>query len=261
MIHVHTCASWETIDYAYYLIQNAADMAEDSGQLRFTVYCLDKHTLDFISKSKQFAEFNTLTVNVPNSTQGHGSLQHALALQCMLKNPDDGAHNAILDSDTVLFAVGWDREVERALFTHDVFGAYHEVSAQTRYQGLPTFLWIAFKQGTSTSELDPTPSKEHDLTLDSHELSQLYGLPVGSTLVRETGWRVPSFIREHNLLTCGMTPREPSVVFKPELGFVEYHLNGQPFMAHMGRSVTHPFRMTQRSRQFYDAAERYIETL
>jgi hypothetical protein len=262
MIHVHTCVVWNTIDYAYYMLQNAADMADDPTQLRFSVYCLDKHSYEFVKSSSQFREFNIEVVPVIQAYKGQGSEQHASAVHEMMVRFSADAHNAVVDGDTVLLQTGWDNVVERELIVHAMFGVNYtnrdKAAPYRYYEGCPTLSWLVIKQGTDVSGLDVAPRKQELLDIDTLALSRLYGVPVGSRLMCDTGWQLPSFIASNELSVMGLEASMSSTVFRPETVFLEYPHMGRPFVAHMQRSIRLPFRMTQQSREFYDSCERYI---
>jgi hypothetical protein len=265
VIHIHTGVVWNTIDYAYYMLQNARMMASSPAALRFSVYCTDKRSHGFVSVSEEFAELGANVFKCTKHGLGMGSEQHGAVVNVMTKNFDPTCHNAVLDGDTVLLKPWWNVGVERALHDADVFGASFPDQTgdhlQFWYQGTPSISWLVFKQGTDVSAFDAMPQKEANLVIETPEQSELFGVPVGSMLARDTAWQLPAFVRDNGLKALGMRAVKPGNVFPPGAPFVEYHLGGEPFVAHMQRSLHHPFKMTPTSSAFYDACERYIGQL
>jgi hypothetical protein len=262
VIHVHTAVVWNTLDYAYYMLQNALQMASSPGQLRFTVCCTDRRSHAFVSASPEFAELNVKVTSCPKHGLGLGSEQHGAAVNAMIRGFDPECHNMLADGDTVLLKPWWDTGVERAFRGADVFGACFPDQVgdhpQFWYQGHPSISWLVFKQGTDVSGFDAMPQKEADLKIDTPAQVELYGVPVGGMLIRDTAWRLPEFARDNGLRTTGMRAVKPGVVFPAGAPFVEYHLGGEPFVVHMQRSLRHPFRMTPTSQAFYDGCELYL---
>jgi len=260
VIHIHTAVVWNTIDYAYYMVQNAIDMAADPTKLRFSVYCLDKHAYEFVLSSSAFTELGVTVVPCVQPYTGQGSAQHAAAIDQAISLFDPGVHNAILDGDTVLLRPGWDETIDGLFSTYDMVGVNYEPMLDDHaYQGTPTLAWIVIGKGTDLAGFSAAPAKGEPLVID-YTTAVTYGLPVGSTMIRDTGWQLPKFAHDNGMKVLGLDVVAPTL-FSPGDPFLEYHLDGVPFVTHMQRSIRHPFRGDAVSRSFYDDCERFIAAL
>lgn len=151
----------------------------------------DKHSLQF-------------AVHAPD---GDGSVGHGTGLVKALQNAEPEHFNVICDSDTVVLQNGWDVWLRHKLLDVQVIGSAYEdigslcagVGLEQCYKRSPNFSWIAFAPRCPLKKLDPLPSKHSNLTIDTEELSRMYHLPVGFSLLRDVGWRVPSWIKAYDL--------------------------------------------------------------
>lgn len=260
---IHMTVTWNTIDYAYYATQNMRGLAYDQQALSFNAYCLDDKTYEYVNRSEAFLELNVRAIKLSDDVTGHGSEQHGLAINAALPQFDKNSHNLIADTDMVIVVAGWDETLRATLGTHDVFSVAFQrpfsEAVERYYENRPTVSWLAFKVGTDVKGLDVSPLKERHLSIDTPSLSMAYGLPIGSAMICDTGWRLPVFLIDHGLTHLSLSEVETSIVFRPGSTYVEYHYDRTPYIVHMLRSAKLPFRMSQRSRDFYDACERYLQ--
>ncbi len=179
MITCHIVADHNTAEYANYCMRILLLLAHDpqAVQVRF-------HAAD-----------------------GSGSVGHAVGLQKALQSADPEHINLICDSDTVMLRKGWDVALTHRLLDVQVLGAsYEDVGSACcgsgpiqAYKKTANMAWIAFAPRCPLKSLDPMPSKESTLPIDTEELSRMYHLPVGFSLLRDVGWRVPSWIKAYDL--------------------------------------------------------------
>jgi hypothetical protein len=99
--------------------------------------------------------------------------------------------------------------------------------------------------------------------IDTPELSDIYGLPLGFELVRDTGWQIPMFIKENKLSYQVLDLVKPTENRSRVLSNLnpyhdEFHLNDEPFLVHQRGSMTHLFRRDKLSKDFYDSVDKYL---
>lgn len=175
------------------------------------------------------------------------------------------AINLVADSDTVVLKRGWDDDVRRVLVNFHCFGTtfmpvggFGAGNEPTQmYKGKPTFTWVALRPGTRWSGCDP--QREHTtLKVDTQALAELYGIPRGWELLRDVGWRLPGFLNDNGLTGFGMGRCRKALT-----GLSDYHeefeLMGQPFVAHQRGSCRIPYMTDPRSREFYEACDRWVK--
>lgn len=197
---------------------------------------------------------------------GAGSLGHAAAVESVFSSADPSVINLLFDSDTVVLVNGWDDYVREQLGSFcnmDAFGASFEPvggrcvqPGRQMYTKHPTVTWMAWRNGCMRN-LSLAPQLNVPLLISSTEESELYGLPPGYELLRDTGWQVPSYCRDNGLRTSVLTntrlqdfPGCRRCDASNEL-FLTRH-SATPFMAHQRSSRNVPF-MSGKSKRFYDA--------
>jgi hypothetical protein len=208
------------------------------------------------------------------SSWGHGE---GLALAMQATKDAVGDIHVIADADTQQLAKGWDSwlrlmllhgdEDERdecPLPTAHVIGVTYEdrggfssgrTNVQT-YKKLPNMTWFAFRGDTAPWwEFDPQRS-ETTLPI-TQENAYVYCLQPYDELLRDVGWRLPSFCVEHDLIARGLERER-----KAMQGLREYHeewwLSNVMGIAHQRGSSKHAFMSETMSKPFYDAVDAWL---
>jgi hypothetical protein len=263
-IHIHAVTSMNTVAYVFYMMTNAKGLASDPGRFRFSAYCMDEQALRYVQAASQFKELGVQAVSCVQAgvlSGGQGSVQHGVGVNAAVAAFSPDAHNAIIDGDTVVLRLDWDTVLVDMLQLHDVCGiSYRDQKGdhpQFWYQRTPSLSWVAFRHGTDMSGFDAMPLKASNMVINTPQLVELYHVPLGSQLVRDTGWELPGFIKQKQLRSYGI-PARRGVIFGYDTPFLEHALADRPFVAHMQRSLRHPFKKTPLSRSFYAACEAYI---
>jgi len=202
-----------------------------------------------------------------------GSYGHSLAIDAALAAFDSNHINIISDTDVAVVAERWDEKVETVLIENeiDMFGTQLEkvggfISGFSRiqqYKTKPSTTWLAFRPGVEVTGLSTCPNKESTLALDTLELADIFGLPLGFELFRDTGWRIPMFIHENMLsykvLDLIKPTEDKSKVLKNLNPYHdEFHLGDKPFLVHQRGSMTHLFRRDKLSKKFYYAVDEFL---
>lgn len=237
-------------------------MAQNVEGLSFIAYCLDVSIADKIPGISS-------AIQLP---VGRGSTGHSIALNAALNNFCPDAVNVIADTDTVVLKRNWDKKIFELIEEYDLVGTSYENiggfssgsgTSQT-YKNVPTFSWAAFSSRKDFSSLDMMPAKDAPELIDTEEKSRIYCLPVGYTLVKDSGWKAPKFIYENKIKCLTLIHTKPTApnskaVKSGEDYHEEYQLpDGEPLVAHQRGSMKHVFRISHLSKTFYDACEVYI---
>ncbi|MEM9296797.1 MAG: hypothetical protein AAGA64_00290 [Bacteroidota bacterium] len=207
------------------------------------------------------------------SQHNGGSGGHALAMHKALQVMKRDDINVLLDTDMVLLVKNWDLHIRNILEDSDLFGTSHldyglfglgygEVE-DCQYGGVPNTSFFAMHPRHDFSDLDLTPDKSNILKIDSVELSLITSLPINTHCHRDTGWKVPFYVKEHNLRAKIVRHRKPRhhkcAILRNEMDYSEeFVLDNIPFVAHQRGSWKRPFRKDNLSREFYDAVELYL---
>lgn len=110
----------------------------------------------------------------------------------------------------------WDETLCAALRDYDLIGAPYEpiggfssgADLVQTYKAFPNAVWVALHGGRDWSAMDWSPAKERPLAIDTAALAALYHLPEGNTLVRDVGWRLPSFCAQRGYRAVGTCPHQ-----------------------------------------------------
>lgn len=238
-IYVHTVIDKNTSPYAERMTRIARELAKNPNDVIFSHW----------------------TAGPQGSSWGHGEgLQRAFS--SVSTRP--GIH-VIADSDTVLLKRGWDDDVRKQLQDVHCFGvAYDAIGSfsagpgpvQT-YKSAPNLTWLAFDSASAAWQLFEPQRADGNLEL-SPVLQRLYGLRPGDQLLRDVGWQLPMFLFIHQLKSRNLD-RKREVLQGLSEYHEEFHLNGEPFVAHQRGSSKHQFMSEPHSRPFYLACDRWLE--
>ena len=290
-IRIHSFVNENSLPYFRYAVENYRQMAEDSANLSFVAYAFSDTTAVTLATDERVDQvvevYKLAKYFVKQSLRDHirtalayagiyrpmgGSNGHATGLHAALDNTGSPFIDVIADTDTVMLMRGWDRKLAEILETYGILGTSYEPiggfssgdgTIQT-YKNLPSMTWLALSPKFDFRQLDPKPDKRTNIAIDSQELSDLYNLPTGYELVRDVGWRLPEYLRDHGIPSAVLDHIKPT---SPDALAVrsgndyheEYQWAGAPFLAHQRGSHQHKFRENPISSDFYDSCESYIE--
>jgi len=234
------------------------------NRISFMYYCLDKVS---------FRRLKSKGIEALYLGDFAGSHGHSIAIDAALAAFDSNHINIISDTDVAVVVERWDEKVESVLREHkiDIFGTQLEkvggfssgISKFQQYKAKPSTTWLAFRQGVEVNGLTTCPNKESTLAINTPELSDIYGLPLGFELVRDTGWQIPMFIAKNRLSYQVLDLVKPTEDRSRVLSNLspyhdEFHLSDEPFLVHQRGSMTHLFQRDKLSKDFYGAVDKYL---
>lgn len=262
IINIHATVSNFSVPFYEYMRENYLKMATDH-QIVFYCYCLDNESYQKVSKK-----------SIPlRAAHGTGTTGHCNGVKSALENikntPQDSI-DIIADVDTVMLVRGWDSITVQVLNSVGVFGTSYEKiggrysgsgNVQT-YKDMPTFTWFAMSKKYDFSKMDVTNGKGNNLKISTQEMSNLYNLPVGYELLRDTGWEIPAYLRDNQIPYKILVQEKPNdnakVIKTGDHYHEEYQLDGEPFMGHQRGSLSKAFRQHELSKKFYDCLDDYF---
>lgn len=266
-IDVHTTVSLNSLRYYDYMRANYAALARVPGRVRFHAYCLDRASALWLGRDRALAA----AVGLPYA---RGSMGHALGIEAALARCEPGAIHVIADSDTALFAAGWDAMLEDALGPSSGYGIlgvpYEDIGGfssgsdrHQTYKRIATTTWMALSPHHDFRGLRALPDKEAAIEIDGPERAAIYNLPVGSCVLKDVGWQIPGFIHERGMRHLALEMVKPDSGRAGPLAGTspyhdEFHWDGRPFVAHQRGSMKHRFRIDPLSRDFYDACDAFL---
>ena len=266
-INVHVTVSDNSLPYYKYMEQNYRLLKSESHDLHFFAYCLDDRAFQVIKSEKSAVAF---FLGSKRGTTAHCDAAKAAFEQVKSLRDDI---NIIADSDTVVLQKDWDVILVDALSTNKVLGSTYEPfggfssgtgNIQT-YKNIPTLTWFAMSPNVDFSGIDLTPYKGSHLEILDDEMSEIYQLPKGFFLLRDTGWQIPKYLYENNISYKILTHEKPTKtakVLKSDRDYhEEYQLDGLPFMAHQRGSMSQQFRVSELSSTFYSTLDAYFSNL
>jgi hypothetical protein len=265
-INIHTVFSNHSKDYYEYMIQNHSDKASDENELQFFGYCIDGSPK--IKGCSEVYSLPKIASGVPTSDlHGHG-LNHVLQ-NVMPENLGEEI-NVFADSDSVILMKNWDYVLVNLLKYNGIVGTTFERiggfcsgdGKSQMYKNKPSITWMALSPNYDWSAMDLMPNMESTIKIETEEMSEIFELPVGYDLLRDTGWKLPIFLHENKIPFLGFDHVAPgdahSIALKSCENYnEEYQVEGEPFLGHQRGSRKHKFRQTALSSKFYSACEAY----
>lgn len=291
IINVHVPLAIEARLYFDYLRRNFLHTAKRPERIFFFVYALDEQVQAAYGSStdisvcypvyemkgayrlKTWHEWKIfLHAKLTGKSALRGSNGHAAGLNRIMQAlPTMAGHHFITDSDVAMIVNGWDEIALRHWKDFDVIatcyediGGFSSGSGKVQtYKKLPTPMWFGVREGCDISGMDWMPLKETNLPITTPELSRTYNLPVGYELVRDVGWRIPSFLEANGFRVNVMkhvSPTSPEIqVLKTGHDYSEeYQLDGQAFVGHQRGGSRHEFRRHDMSKRFYECVEAQV---
>lgn len=265
-ITIHFVVSSNSTTYLRQCIKSYQGLSSGISSLKFCVYALDKKTLHRVRRLPEVTHSEWVG-------DLRGSMGHALGLERAIRNFDPENFNIVSDVDVMMLRRNWDLELKQLHEAHgiDIVGTQHEkiggfISGNSKlqqYKSLPSTTWFAVKKGIHLPEMDLKPDKQNPLDIDTVELSKIFNLPVGFSLFKDTGWRLPTYFADQSITTAVLDLIKPtdsaSVVLQGESPYHdEFHLQGKPFLAHQRGSMNHVYRIDKLSAGFYFACDDYL---
>ena len=271
---IHIVISNKSFSYLRFILRNYRELCSKSSRINFKVYCLDRTVYHRISKSKLMLE----KILVNNAQKG--STGHSMGLSVALKNFTPGHINIISDADVCVLVKNWDVSLLEFLTTPSaqivkptgVIGVTYENidgfssgnSEIQTYKKAPTLTWCLFLPNYDFSKLDPSSEKNNLLLIDSTQLSKIFGLPLGYSLLKDVGWQLPLFLIENSIPYLIFDHIKPSNSDAKILAGAsdyhdEFHYKNLPFLVHQRGSMKHVFRLSKSSKDFYNRVEKYLE--
>lgn len=271
---IHIVISNRSFSYLRFVLRNYRELCSKSSKINFRVYCLDRTVYHRISKSKLAVE----KILVNNAHKG--STGHSMGLSLALKNFTTGHINIISDADVCVLVKNWDVSLLEFLTTPSsqvvkptgVIGVTYENingfstgnSEIQTYKKAPTLTWCLFMPDYDFSKLDPSSEKNNLLLIDSTQLSKIFGLPQGYSLLRDVGWQLPLFLIENSipyLIFDHIKPSNSDAKILAGAGDYhdEFHYDNLPFLVHQRGSMKHAFRLSKFSKNFYNRVDKYLD--
>jgi hypothetical protein len=292
LFRVHAVDCDNAIDYFRYLVANYRALASQDARVSIVAHCTDAASAEEVAASgladmvvpvHRRPEFwvygnrvdvlNRVGLLAGRAPSLGGSSGHAAGLNSALRMTG-GAVDIVADCDTVILMPEWDRIVAQELETAGIVGATYEAvggfssgsGAKQTYKDLPTLTWVALSPRYDFRRLDAAHRLWRSLPLRSAQSAALYNLSAGHRLVRDIGWKLPRYLRQHGIPAKVLRHVKPTSAEAQVLaGTHDYHdeflLGDRPFVVHQRGSRKHPFRSQPLSAPFYDAAERYLRGL
>lgn len=266
-IHIHATVSSNSIRYFDYVCENYTGLSSGKIPLFFYAYCLDKESHRELSHDKRIHQAVGLEF-------GRGSTGHAKSIDTAIANFALGQINIISDTDIAILMKNWDVSLEKALCGPSAVGV-----VATKMEGLggfncgnipiqhykekPTTTWMAISPQFDFSRLSVMPDKENYIAVNTPGLADLYQIPVGFQVLKDTGWQIPAYLKDNNIPYLSLDIVKPTSAEAIALKGCnpyhdEFHWDGKPFLAHQRGSMKHRFRIDPLSQDFYDACDRYL---
>lgn len=286
-IHAVVCSN--ALPYFQYLVQNARELASQDAEITVVAHCADANTLRTVTME----ELADVVVEVnpgPREPVGGrlwspldrlrrvlgprqtfpGSSQHAAGLNSAFRMTG-GCYDVIADCDTVIVAPQWDSLLTSVLSEVGIVGtSYEDIGGfssgsgrRQTYKRVPNVTWVALSPAHDFRTLDASHGLERAVRIRTQEQAALYNLPIGSELLRDVGWQLPSYLAARDIPPLAMVHVKPSsaeakVLHGTNDYHEEFHLRGRPFVVHQRGSHKHPFRSMPLSAPFYAAVESYL---
>lgn len=261
-INIHVTISNFSFPYFEYMKQNYLNTAT-KHKLIFYCYCLD---------DESYKKSSNVSIAI-KAQPGTGTTGHCNGIKEALSNLKNTTHDSIdiiSDCDTVMLANSWDVITENILKYVGILGTSYEriggyssgnCDIQT-YKNKPNATWIAMSKKYDFSKMDMKPDKGNHLIISNEELSELYQLPIGYKLLKDSGWQIPSYLKDNNIPYKSLVQEKPTdnakIIKTGDNCHEEYHLDGEPFLAHQRGSLSRGYRQHQLSKLFYNVLDEYF---
>lgn len=293
VFRLHCVVCDNSIDYFKYLLGNYRSLASSAAHIEVIAHCTDdpsykivqeQHLADRAIAVHRRPEFyvygnrhdvmNRLKLLVGGTPKLGGSSGHAAGLNSAFKASGGEGIDIIADTDTVIVVKDWDVVLSKILDKDAIIGtSYEQKGGATSGHGLvqtyktsPNLTWVAFSSRFPFSQVDASHILWRNMPITTQAQADLYGLKIGEALLRDVGWKIPQFLKDHNATSCILTHTNPEsgkckVLQISNSYNEEFQLNGTPFIVHQRGSRKHAFKSEPLSAPFYAAAEKYLGDL
>lgn len=265
MIVIHTTVSSNSLKYYEFVRENYLNLSSGKYPIFHKAYCLDTKSFHKLKNNKSIHE-------VIYCGEVKGSYGHALAINEALKTLTPNAINIISDTDIAIVFPNWDCLLIDLLDTeYSVLGTQLEPiggfssgnSKFQQYKQKPTTTWLALSPKYDFKKLSVLPDKSTFKLITNEKESSRYNLPIGYSLVKDTGWQIPEYLEENNFpyeVLDIVSPKSPNAIVLKGISEYhdEFHYKGKPFLVHQRGSMTHKYRVDPLSKHFYKAVEQYL---
>lgn len=275
-IKVHSVVDENTLIYALDSFKSMLILAIQPSLLSFSLYFigLPKNLEAQIETFEKRHNIKVSIIDIPLKKKG--SAGHCIGAQAIFESmtKKSKAINIISDSDTLIVVKGWDEIIRSMLEKVDVIGTPYEdiggwssgdVKTQT-YKKLPNLIWAAFKNNIAWNEIKIDSEVPKPMKIKSSQESQIYNVPQGYNLLKDTGWRLPLFLHSNNLSSDYfeyLHPTHPNSLVLKSTNWdyhEEYHIAGIPFVVHQRGSRKHKWNHGK-SAVFVKASWDYINNV
>lgn len=272
-MHVHTQVDRTTIHHAGQLIRSMVALSSHPEEINFHLYSLNNKDWSVVDQLKNENITNNITTfdvtKAKSRSYGHGQ-----AINLTLSLFDTNTINIVCDSDVLIVMPKWD-EFIRHLVKSGVgtFGTpYENIGGYTSgtgneqtYKGLPNAIFMLFAPTYPWSDLDMLPDKQSKVALTKDD-AEINGLVTGQVLLKDVGWRIPTFLYENSIPYLTLkhiksSQKESIVLNGIECDYhEEYHVDSIPFCVHHRGASKHPLRRSKMSNNFYDQVWDFISS-
>ena len=271
---IHIVISNRSFSYLRFVLRNYRELFSKSSHINFKVYCLDRTVYYRISKSNLAIE----KILVKNAHKG--SIGHSMGLSLALKNFTAGHINIISDADVCILVKNWDILLLKFLtspssqiikpagvigVTYENIDGFSSGNSEIQtYKNAPTLTWCLFMPDYDFTNLDASSEKNNLLQINSAQLSKIFGIPQGYSLLKDVGWQLPLFLVKNSIPYLVFDHIKPSNSDAKILGGAgdyhdEFHYNKIPFLVHQRGSMKHSFRLSKFSKEFYNRVDKYLD--
>lgn len=290
VVRLHCVVCDNAMDYFKYLLENYRSLASPDAKIEVIAHCTDDESYrqvvdgkianraiavhrrpEFYVYGNRHDVINRIKLLFGMTPRLGGSSGHAAGIKSAFLASGGEGIDIIADTDTVILVRDWDKRIESILQDVAVMGTSYEKKGGTSsgdsnvqtYKTAPNLTWMAFSSKYPFKTLDPSHMLYKNLPITTQEQADLYGVGVGCSLLRDIGWKMPQFLKDHHAKACMLDN------FYPESGQCkvlkvanhyneEFQLNGEPFIAHQRGSRKHKFKSEPLSAPFYKAVEDYL---
>jgi hypothetical protein len=268
--------SINSFSYSLNLIRNYTELSSQPKKLLFKIYCLDKYVYRRYVKRN-----NVNSIFLVDFKTQKGSVGHALGLAKCLENLEVGSINILSDVDVFIVRKNWDDVLKQQVLlqtptisnlksigilgtTYENFSGFSSGTSTTQnYKNKPTLTWCALSPDYDFKFMKVMPDKANVLLIDDDNLSEIYELPIGFSLLKDVGWQLPLYLHENSIPYKVFEHIKPtddkSIVLRDAYPYHdEFHLNGSPFLVHQRGSMKHVYRLDKISRNFYSKVDNYL---
>ena len=271
---IHIVISNRSFSYLRFVLRNYRELFSKSSQINFKVYCLDRTVYYRISKSNLAID----KILVKNAHKG--SIGHSMGLSLALKNFTAEHINIISDADVCILVKNWDILLLKFLtspssqiikpvgvigVTYENIDGFSSGNSEIQtYKNAPTLTWCLFMPDYDFTNLDASSEKNNLLQINSAQLSKIFGIPQGYSLLKDVGWQLPLFLVKNSIPYLVFDHIKPSNSDAKILGGAgdyhdEFHYNKIPFLVHQRGSMKHSFRLSKFSKEFYNRVDKYLD--